>query len=164
MFGSYRRELEADNRDLRTRVRKLVEERDEARDGEQAAVKGAAVVSRHLAGAEAAAKRTADRNQRLVELLELARAAQDDDGYAALQARLERALRACARYRAQLPARRGTDRLSLAMLLELSERARASLDTQLRTVQQSTARQERELAAARRQLAAPDCEPGEVAP
>jgi hypothetical protein len=164
MFGSYRRELEADNRDLRARIRKLVEQRGDAREEQRKAVAGAAIVSRHLAGAEAAAKRTADRNQRLVELLELARAAQDDDGYAALQARLEWALRACARYRAQLPARRGTDRLSLAMLLELSERARASLDGQLRTVQQSAARQERELAAARRRLTARDCEPGEVAP
>lgn len=148
MFGNRRRELEAENRHLRARIARLVVQRDDARDGEQAAVKGTAVVSRHLAEAEAAAKRTADRNRQLTEQLELARQAQGDAEYAALQARLERALKACARYRAELyePAESSVMdnfvedappnvRRSLMVQLELSERARASLDTQLRRVQ-----------------------------
>lgn len=133
MFGN--RHRDAENEELRARIASLTNERDGARDGEQAAVKGAAVVARHRDEAQAAARRTADRNRQLTEQLELAREAQGDDDYAALEARLERALKACARYRAELAAAGVRDGLSMAMYLELSERARRDLDTKLREVQ-----------------------------
>lgn len=142
------RTILAENRELRARIARLVEQRDDAREDSDALTEGAAVVSRQLAEAQAAAKRAADRNARLTEQLELAREAQGDAEYAALQARLERALKACARYRAELYAPAESSvmdsfiedappnvRRSLMVQLELSERARASLDTQLRRVQ-----------------------------
>ena len=95
------------------------------------------------------------------DLLDQARATQDDGLVDQLAARLERALRACARYRAELavlpPDRRRS--LSLAMRLELAERARRSLDVQLRQVQAVNDVMCRERVTAAGNLAVPEPEP-----
>lgn len=61
----------------------------------------AKVAERRAASAEAAAKRTHDRNQVLGELLDEARRANGDYDLDRMEARLERALRAVARLRAE---------------------------------------------------------------
>lgn len=48
MFGSRRRELEAENHDLRARIARLVEQLDDAREENATLVAGAEIVSRQL--------------------------------------------------------------------------------------------------------------------
>ncbi|MCZ7413107.1 hypothetical protein [Streptomyces sp. WMMC897] len=113
--------------------------------------------ARSVAELEAGGRRADARNRRLTELLEQARAAQPDDGALdAVGERLDRALRACARYRAALARAerpRAGEAEAVAELrrtrraLDLAERARRSLDEQLRQVQACNEEQARELRA-----------------
>ncbi|MCI0386199.1 hypothetical protein [Streptomyces sp. CNQ085] len=105
MFGR-RRELAAENRDLCARLATMRDQRDDA--------------ERRAASAEAAAKRTHDRNRVLTELLDEARHANGDYDLDRMEARLERALRAVARLRAENTDQRAqirsvTDQLMHAM-------------------------------------------------
>lgn len=96
-----RRTLIAENRDLRARLATMRDQRDDAREQITAEQYRAAVAERRAASAEAAAKRTHDRNQILTELLDEARGANGDYALDLMEARLERALRAVARLRAE---------------------------------------------------------------
>lgn len=125
--------------DLAVRYERLLAERDTLRETCAAQQTARVAVSRQLGEADAANKRLYGRNQELGRLLDTARAAQGEAANEELTTRLDRALRACARYRTQIgelrrprptpPAGR------FASLLERSERARRSLDEQLATVQ-----------------------------
>lgn len=72
--------------ELQARVEQLAEQRDEARA--------------ELVESRATVVRLAGRNTRLTELLEVAREAAQDGALDEMGRRLDRALRACARYRA----------------------------------------------------------------
>ncbi|MEU9792934.1 hypothetical protein AB0E27_20290 [Streptomyces sparsogenes] len=127
---------------LQARVEQLAEQRDNAR--------------RELAESRATIVRLAGRNSRLTELLEVAQEAAQDGALDEMGRRLDRALRACARYRAEaaedraaamtahqrmkqalaeLDLARVTGRTDLIRRLDLAERARRSLAEQLATVQ-----------------------------
>ncbi|WP_431781771.1 hypothetical protein [Streptomyces chumphonensis] len=150
-----KRALRAELADTKARLaaaQQATREAEERADTERGAKLTAA---RNIADLLAGAKRADDRNRRLTELLEQARAAQPDDG--ALEEvgeRLDRALRGCARYRAALaraerPRAREADAVAelrrVKRALDLAERARRSLDEQLRQVQACNEQQAREL-------------------
>ena len=93
LFGRRRiADLEAREQRLLARVKELESELSAAKH----------LGRTQLAQADAAHRRLHDRNQRLVVVLDQARAAQGNEEYDQLHTRLERTLRACARYRQQL--------------------------------------------------------------
>jgi chromosome segregation ATPase len=141
----------AEVEELRRRVLATEARHDEA-EGERRRL------ADQLAGADAANRRVHDRNRYLTEQLETAREAAQDGALDEMGRRLDRALRACARYRvegaedraaamtahqAMKVARDAADRARAAgcadvlRRLELSERARRDLDAQLAAVQKS---------------------------
>lgn len=89
--------------ELQARVAEFAEQRDEART--------------ELAASRATVIRLAGRNTRLTEQLELAYKQADDGALEEMGARLDRALRACARYRAEL-VRTGRDMSRLQARLD----------------------------------------------
>lgn len=97
MWGAKRRRIA----ELEARVEQLADERDEAlRDVETERFNNI-IMARQLCEADAANKRLYGRNRHLTEQLENAREAAQDGALDEMGARLDRALRACARYRAE---------------------------------------------------------------
>ncbi len=110
--------------ELQRQVADLVRERD----AERMARRG---LRRQLSEAEGDVWRLDRQVRQLEQLLKAAR--QEQDAEPAHTARLDRALRACARYRAEAAGlRRPRPAPPGGRALELSERARKSLDEQLR--------------------------------
>lgn len=101
MFGAKKR-WQQEKTDLLARIEHLGEVHKEAEQGWEKSRRLVVELKVQAAEQEATIKRLAGRNNRLQELLELARLADRDDDFDQVLARLERALRGCARYRAQL--------------------------------------------------------------
>lgn len=153
--------------ELRARVEQLAEQRDDAR--------------RELANSRATVIRLTGRNTELTERLERAHEAAQDGALDEMGHRLDRALRACARYRkevaedqaatiaairqlkekdAEIARARAAGRADVVRELELCKRARRDLAGQLATVQASNDFMCREAVDRAGNLAIP--KPGEV--
>lgn len=173
--------------DLEARERRLIDDLDDARRERDTERFNNGIVTRQFCEADAANKRLHGRNVHLTEQLERAREAAQDGALDEMGARLDRALRACARYRAEAAEDRAAamtahrqmkeahdaaDRARVAgcsdhiRQLGLSEGARRSLAEQLATVQAANDSMCREQVAAAGTLAAPPAtvpKPSEVA-
>ncbi|HEX5567411.1 MAG TPA: hypothetical protein VFY14_10895 [Streptomyces sp.] len=115
MFG--RKKLQQQLDDRNRKIQDLADKLDEAIRERDAALAVNRQLRWELAEAKAAAKRTHEHNEVLVELLETAREANGEEEYGRLELRHERALRACARYRAELAEQaRHADWLSTRLL------------------------------------------------
>lgn len=142
--------------ELEARVRRLVDDLDDARRERDTERFNNNTIARQVFEADAALKRVHGRNVHLTEQLERAREAAQDGALHEMGTRLDRALRACARYRregaedraaamtahqaakdARTAAARAqvVGRADLVRRLHLADRARASLAEQLATVQ-----------------------------
>jgi hypothetical protein len=96
------RELELENRALRSRLARMRDERDDAREDAEMGRRVRLTMARQVDELETSARRAQARADRLAEQLEEARRAPSDEQFVALQLRLERALRAAAGYRREL--------------------------------------------------------------
>lgn len=126
--------------DLQDRYRRLADTLEETREERQAFREAARRAALWYADADAANKRLRELNAILAEQINLARA-----DYTALEQRLERALQACARYRAELATAAARLHGPLVTNLHRSERARAALDGQCRNLQAANEAMAREL-------------------
>jgi predicted RNase H-like nuclease (RuvC/YqgF family) len=111
------RELELENRALRSRLARMRDERDDAREDAEMGRRVRQTMARQVDELETAARRAQARADRLAEQLEEVRQAPADADFVALQLRLERALRAAAGYRRELADQsHAADRLSTQLL------------------------------------------------
>lgn len=160
------RRLREENADLRAQLYRMRERAETAERTVKTEQTTRSIMARQFGEADAANTRLAGRNQRLTELLERAREAAQDGALDEMGARLDRALRACARYRAdaaeeraaamtahqqlkdaKLARARAAGNARLIRELDLTKRARASLAAQLADVQASNDHMCREAAA-----------------
>lgn len=148
------RRLREANADLRAQLDRMRERAETAERTVKTEQVARSIMARQFGEADAANTRLAGRNQRLTELLERAREAAQDGALDEMGARLDRALRACARYRAdaaedraaamtahqqlkdaELARARAAGNAGLIRELQLARQARASLAAQLADVQ-----------------------------
>ncbi|MFD8866061.1 hypothetical protein ACFV1F_17080 [Streptomyces sp. NPDC059590] len=155
MWASKRR-LREERDDLRAQLDRMRERAETAERNVETEQFARNTMARQFAEADAANRRLHGRNVRLTEQLERAHEAAQDGALDEMGHRLDRALRACARYRAEgaedraavmnahqqlkekdaeLARARVFGRANLLRRLDLAERARRSLAEQLATVQ-----------------------------
>lgn len=157
MWTSKRR-LREENADLRAQLDRMRQRAETAERTAETEQHSRSIMARQVCEADAANRRLHGRNQHLTEQLETAREAAADGALDEMGHRLDRALRACARYRAEgaedraaamtahqdakdaraeLARARVEGHADLIRELGLAKRAQASLAEQLDVVQKS---------------------------
>lgn len=124
--------------DLEDRIARLRGQRDDALKQLGTERETRRIVVRQLAEADAANKRLDGRNRALRELLDLHRNADDAEEFDTLLRRIERLIRGCARYRADLARRPDAAEVQeIRRRLLVAEQARKRLDAQLAELQRA---------------------------
>lgn len=149
-----RRRYKRDVNDLRARLSTITSQRDEEHAAASTEREARRIIAGHFLDADAAARRTAERNRLLTELLEQARETRgyDTEEFDQLLARLERALHGCARYMAEL-GRQRRENTRLKVMLRAGDELCANLTKRLCELQKANEEQALELRAANDQTA-----------